>query len=209
MTELATDYFLQTIDTLRNREEVLLYANSIQISEQELELAAAFLETEYDNECLGYPGQAPAFDAAAAVWAAQTVYIAAQLLLYRKDKEADIPAMLPAYEGVLTPGSILSADICLRFLPEIQQMAKNIDADDVLITLLATHMQQWHYSAIGHLQETEGLNFAFIDTDICLQQLYTDRVIARKDKKMANTAEIAPLVKAALGNHQTYFWNEL
>jgi MoxR-vWA-beta-propeller ternary system domain bpX4 len=75
MTGTATDYFLQTLDTLRNAEEILLYANAVQIPSQELELAAAFLETEYDNECLGYPGQAPAFDAAA-LWAAKKkVYI--------------------------------------------------------------------------------------------------------------------------------------
>ncbi len=209
MTGTATDYFLQTLDTLRSREEVLLYANAIQIPQQELELAAAFLETEYDNECLGYPGQAPAFDAAAAVWAAKTVYTAAQLLLYRKDKEADIPTMLPAYEGAVTAGAILSADICLRFLPDVVQMARNIDADDVLVTILAAHLQQWHYSAIGHLSETEGLDFLVIIANPCLQQLYADRVIARKDKKLANLAEMAPLVKAALGNHQTYFWNEL
>ncbi len=209
MTGTATDYFLQTLDTLRNGEEILLYANAVQIPSQELELAAAFLETEYDNECLGYPGQVPAYDGAAAVWAAKTVYIAAQLLLYRKDKEADIPAMLPAYEGTITQGSILSADICLRFLPDVLQMAKNIDADDVLVTILAAHLQQWHYSAIGHLMETEGLDFSVINTNPCLQQLYADRVIDHKDKKLATLAEMAPAVNAALGNHQKYFWNEL
>jgi MoxR-vWA-beta-propeller ternary system domain bpX4 len=209
MTGTATDYFLQTLDTLRSGEEILLYAHAVQIPSQELELAAAFLETEYDNECLGYPGQAPAFDTAAALWAAKTVYIAAQLLLYRQDKEADIPAMLPAYEGVITPGTILSADLCLRFLPDVLQMAKNIDADDVLVTILAVHLQQWHYSAIGHLIQTEGLDFSVINTNSCLQQLYADRVIARKDKRLAALAEVAPMVKAALGNHQTYFWNEL
>jgi hypothetical protein len=209
MTATVTDYFLQTLYTLRNREEILLYEHAVLVPAAELELAAAFLETEYDNECLGYPGKAPAFDAAAATWAAQTVYIAAQLLLYRKDREADLPAMLPAYEGAVTPGAILSADICLRFLPDVVQMAGNIDADDILITILEAHLQHWHYSAIGHGTEVEGLDFSVISTNPCLLQLYADRVMARKDRRLAAHAQIAPVVKAALGNHQRYFWNEL
>ncbi len=205
----ATDHFLQTLHTLRNEERMLLFGQAILVPAAEKELAITFLEMEYDNECLGYPGTAPAFEAAPALWAAQAVYTAAQLLLYRKDKEADIPALLPAYEGAVTAGAILSADLCLRFLPEVLLMAHNIDTDDLLVTILTGHLQHWHYSAIGHRQATEAPDFSVISSNACLQQLYADRVVNRKDRQLAMLPAVEPLVRAILGNHKTYFWNEL
>ena len=49
------NYFLQTLEHLRNYEEVMLYANLLQVSpEQELE-AMGFLHKEFENEKLNYP----------------------------------------------------------------------------------------------------------------------------------------------------------
>jgi MoxR-vWA-beta-propeller ternary system domain bpX4 len=209
MIAKATDYFVQTLYTLRNREEVILYAYDRLIPVAERTLAADFLETEYENECLGYPGMAPAFDAAAALWGAQTVYSSAQLLLYRQDKEADLASVLLPYTGPMTPSAILSADLCLRFLPDVLQMAKQMDSDDLLVTLLTTLLQQWHYSAIGYRFDITGADFDAIISDACLRQLYVDRVITRQDQQAAILPPLMPFVKAAMGNYQSYFWKEL
>ncbi len=209
MIAKATDYFVQTLYTLRNSEEIILYAYDSLIPSAEHTLAIDFLAIEYENECLGYPGVPPAFDTNAALWSAQTVYKAAQLLLYRKDKEADLPLLLPPFTEPITPGAMLSADLCLRFLPDVLQMAKNIDADDLLVTLLTTFLQQWHYSAIGYKLHVAEDDFDIIINNFCLRQLYIDRVIARKDQQAALQPVLAPFVKAALGHYQPHFWKEL
>jgi hypothetical protein len=205
----ATDYFVQTLYTLRNKEEVVPYAYDKLIPAAQLPLATDFLEGEYDNECLHYPGKPPAFDAVAALWAAQIIYISAQLLLYRKDKEEDLPLLFPEYKGAITPAAMLSADLCLRFLPDVWQMAKNMDADDLLVEILDHYLTQWPYSAVGTAIDVTETAFELMASDPCLLQLYIDRIIARKDRAKAALPFVAPFVKAALGNFQTHFWKEL
>jgi hypothetical protein len=158
-----------------------------------------FLNTEYEKEKKEYPLLAPDFDADAAFWAAKTVYISAQLLLYRANKETDLPQLLPDFGQEQTAEAILSADLCLRFLPDIITHLQLIDPEDALLPLLQKIIHQWHYSGIAGELSTEHLDFEPVMHNPCLWHLYIDRVIAYQKKNLANLPILRDKIKASLG----------
>lgn len=202
------NYFLQTVQHLRQYEEVLLFANLLRVSEEDQKEAVRYLASEYKEEAVNYPYRPPPFDEAAALWAAKTVYVAAQLLLYRENKEADLPPLLPAYEGTVTASAVLSADLLLRFLPDVLLQLKAIDPDDALIAVLERHLRTWHYSGVRYAMPVDALDFSLLQSSPPLRQLYVDRVIQYKNSPLAKHDAIRQGVKASLGLYASPFWNE-
>lgn len=208
MNTLTAHCFLDTIYYLRNEEALLLHSRLAPGSAEEEALVGDFLDLEYANECLDYPGTAPDYDKAAALWGARTLYVAAQLLLYREHRNDELPALLPPYQGPLTPGAVLSADLCLRFLPDVLQQVKQIDVNDSLAVLLEKHLVQWHYSGVGYPLDEGQLNMHMVSSNVCLQLLYVNRIIHRKHRKLALLPVLQPLVKAAMGHYSSDFWKD-
>lgn len=204
---MDNNYFLQMIQNLRQNEDILLYGNILTITKNETTSVIDFLKKEYGQEALEFPFTAPEFDESAAIWAAKTVYITAQLMLYRENKAVDLPGLLPNYSGEINAAAILSADLCLRFLPNMLQQLKFIDSEDALNEILINLLQQWHYSGINYQLENSNLNFEHIITNKCLHQLYVNRIIDTKNIQLAQHAACINLVKASLGNFATKFWN--
>ena len=55
------------------------------------------------------------FNKDAALWAAKTIYIAAQLMLYRENKSVELAKLLPDYNGEINASSILSSRLMHSF----------------------------------------------------------------------------------------------
>jgi len=202
-------YFLDTINHLRKFEEVILYNQILNIPSEEDILVIKCLEYEYNNECLEYPYLAPPFDAEASLWGAKIVYMASQLLLYRKNRETEIQVLLPEYLYNPSISSILSADLTLRFLPDIIENMQVIDPDDKAIEILINILQKWHYSGIGSTLNIKKLNFETIFSDNCTKQLYINRIIAFKAKHLAELPNIKTLINESTGNYTSCFWKDL
>ena len=192
---------------LHQHEEVLLYSNILDISVDEQQAVIQYLGQYYEQETLDYPHTAPHFDGDAALWAAHTLYMANQLLLFRENKREDLAKILPPYTYELTPSAILSADLTLRFLPDVIKQLAEIDPEDVLIPILEGHLCAWHYSRINYELEM-NLAFANIQKNDCLMQLYTNRIIRYKRKDLAFQEIFYPQVKASLGMHAGHFWKD-
>lgn len=205
---MATNYFLDTLRNLREHEEVLLFGNILNISEDDTADTMEFLRAEYRNESLEYPYEVPPFDSAVALWAAKTVYLAAQLLLYRENKSADLESLLPDFNGELNSSTILSCDLCLRFLPGIIIQLKLIDSEDKLIQVLEQKLTVWHYSGITYPLEIDKLDFQITTSDECLKQLYIDRIIANRKIHLAKHLAYKDGVAASMGIFANEFWNE-
>lgn len=201
-------YFLNTIKHLRLNEEIILYANLPILSTDEENLLIDFLANEYRKESTNYPYSSPVYNAQAALWGASIIYYASQMMLYRENKGEEIAAFLPPYAYQQDASAILSADLCLRFLPQVLENLKNIDPDDIIIPLLKNHLHQWHYSAIGLDLDNETLNFNGILGNECLKQLYINRIIENKAKVLAQLPFLKNHVKASMGNFSSYFWKE-
>lgn len=201
--------FLDTIYHLRTIEQVILYDKVITISKKEETETILFLESEYEKEILEYPGTAPNFDGQAALWAAKTVYLAAQLLLNREHKISDLQVLLPDFKENPSDSEIISADLCLRFLPQIIAEMKRIDPEDLVIPILENQMAQFHYSAIGSDIEIEDINYAIIAENDCLLQLYIDRIVQRKAIKFAQSDFIKKQLEIGFGDYKKIFWTQL
>jgi hypothetical protein len=178
-------------------------------SDEDDELVKALLQIEYDAESQNYPFTAPAFNADAALWAAKTIYTSCQLILYRENKAEELPQLLPSYANTIDAPAILSADLCLRFLPQVLQSTKNIDPEDSLVEVAEKHIQQWHYSGIGYALKESDPDMEIISANECLLQLYTDRVIQKKDLQRAQLPLLNKQIKAAMGIYDSRFWKTL
>ncbi|MFC7772677.1 hypothetical protein [Flavobacterium sp. GCM10027622] len=202
----TTKAFLDTIYHLRTEEQIILYDKLIEIPKQEEADAMLFLETEYEKEALNYPYTAPPFNSKAALWAAKTVYFAAQLFLYREHKLEELKPILPKYEGTIDASAVLSADICLRFLPQIYHEMKLVDADDPVVNIFSDYLHQFHYSMIG--TTTNAIDSTIVFTDDCLKQLYLDRIVERKDSRLAAIPRIKTALLHCFGDYQKMYWKE-
>jgi len=200
--------FFETLKHLRYYEEFILFGKLLPFNEREDSEIIEWLHAEYRAESKGYPHQAPAFDKDAAIWAAKTMYISGQLLLHREHRSAELYAMLPAFKKEVDAGSVLSADITLRFLPDLINQLDNIDADDELIPLLEFHLGIWHYSGIRHSMPKLKPAFDVVLSDQCLRQLYIDRVITYKNLSLAKNPLLKPYIHAVLGIYADEYWRE-
>jgi hypothetical protein len=201
--------FLKMVQILRQHEEIVLYGYVLDISEKEEEEVNIFLKKEYEREVLNFPHVPPGFDATAALWAAKAIYVIAQLILYRKNKEAELQLLLPDFESSKNPAAIISADLCLRFLPDILSQLKMIDPEDPLISILETRLTDWHYSGINYPMETQALDFNVISSDSCLFQLYINRTISFRNTQLAQHEACISQVKASIGIFNTDLWSEI
>jgi hypothetical protein len=201
--------FLDTIYHLRTIEQIILYNKIMTVSRSEEIDTTSFLETEYENEILEYPDVAPKFNPDAALWAAKTVYSAAQLLLFREHKISELLDFLPEFHGEIDASALLSADICLRFLPQIILEMKRLDADDLVIPILENHLVQFHYSVIGYEIDIEKINFDILTVNDSLKGLYLNRIVERKAVKFAEPDFIKKQLEIGFGDYKKVFWPQL
>ncbi|MEM6687211.1 MAG: hypothetical protein AAF617_15625 [Bacteroidota bacterium] len=199
---------LQTIHHLRTSGQFVLYTKKPKVSISELNDLADFLAQEYENESLNYPFDAPVFDKEAAIWAAKTIYYAAQFLAHRLEEPKDLHKFFPDFKGELSPAVMLSADISLRFLPFIIKELQHIDFDDWLVKLLKQRIQLFPYSSIGHDMEVviQEKQLALLFQNNCFRTVFTDRVIAQKDISLTAHKIIQKNVAIHLGEHTHQFW---
>jgi hypothetical protein len=199
--------FLNFLQELRF-ETVHLSYQWHQVDQDECSRATAYLRQCYQDEQLNYPHEAPAFDADAALWGALLLYDAAQAILNRQATLEEIKPLFAAYSGDKTTAAILSADLSLRFLPNLLEKLKTINPDDGLIVLLEQQLAQWPYSAIGYTIAAPQLPTQKIQHP-CLHQLYADRIIAQKATQFLPIPWVIQAVKASLGAHQAKVWPDL
>lgn len=201
--------FLDTIYHLRTIEQIILTDKFSAISKNEEMECTLFLEAEYEREILEYPGIAPGFNSEAALWAAKTVYLAAQLLLYREHEISDLEQLLPEFGQKNEASAMLSADLCLRFLPQITSEMKRIDPDDPVIQILEKHLYRFHYSTIGFEMDVEKIDFDSVASNDCLLQLYIDRIVHRKAIKFSESDFIKKQLEIGFGDYRKIFWSQL
>lgn len=205
----AVHPFFESINLLRSKEEIIIYSGMHPIKPDEESMVEAMLEMEYKNESLNYPFIAPAFDPAAAVWAARIVYNASQLLLNRDKMSKDAVELILPFTGNYTPSVILSADLTLRFMPQIISEGHFINPDDPVILVVTEIMEKWPYSNVSQVSKINPENLEVLNSNDCLCQLFIDRVIRTKSIKFLEIPWIKEHVNATIGNYKKYFWAEL
>ncbi|MCE3296016.1 MAG: hypothetical protein K0R65_1730 [Crocinitomicaceae bacterium] len=196
------------IRTLRLEEEIILHENLLNILPEDEEQTLAFLELEYQNESLSWPHTVPAFNPQAALWAARYLYTAAQVILFRKALAPETETFLKTPGPEINPGTILSVDLCFRFMPDIMEQLHVIDSEDPLLPVFEEQLRQWHYSGMRYELENDKLEMQVYLDDPCLRQLYCERVVRNKNIRLAQKAEIQTLIRSYMGMYETFYWKE-
>lgn len=138
-----------------------------------------------------------------ALWAARLFYHLCQFAVYRDLGPEQIAAALvvPAPER-LSPAAAWSADLTLRHLPKLHQLARHLCEADPLLEALREVGMNWPLSSVG----LPGLNSANLHHDWlehpALLRLYVDRITAAKDTSRLAETRVARQLQIDLGIHQ-------
>ncbi|MEG0927910.1 hypothetical protein [Chryseobacterium sp.] len=201
--------FLDTIFLLRKNECITLFSTLQEISPKEETEAGDYFETEFEKERLEFLSDQLLCDKTAAVWAAKVLYHSAQLYLIRENTAKSLEDLIPGFKGTRGISSLLSADLSLRFLPEVLIALNSIDPEDALIALLEDILTDFHYSGIGYDLDLKRVNWEEELKDSTYRKLYLERIVDKKDYRLAEIPFINKLLIAEFGMHKDAFWREL
>ncbi|WP_295222443.1 hypothetical protein [uncultured Chryseobacterium sp.] len=201
--------FLDTLFLLRKEECITIFTDFHEISEKEESDAADYFEAEFEKERLEFLSDQISFDKKTAVWAAKILYHSVWLHLIRENTAKDLNRLIPPYSGNRNIPAILSADLSLRFLPQIISALHDADPEDVLMSMLENVLKRFHYSAVGMDLELEPINWEEELKDRTYRKLYLERIVERKSYKLAEIPYINQLLIAEFGLHKDVFWKEL
>ena len=167
--------------------------------------AIILLEEYYRADALAMPYTAPGFDPEAALWAAKYIFSTIQLVLLRDIGEEKLNQLLVDYNGQYTSEAVYSADLMLRFLPDIFRFASGLSPEDPLIYKLKAIARHWPFSTIGIANIDVVIGNTILDHP-SLRVAYIDRLILKKDMNRINSKHELKLVKEALGAYQAQLW---
>jgi hypothetical protein len=136
--------FADFLEGLFSRGEVLL-REPPNVEAGESPHAREFLRAIFSNERLQVAGPPLDFDADVAVAAAGLLWRACWFLLEHGDPSATLERAL-ALPPRHTASASFSADLSLRYLPQIHRRALSLSAEDVFPRLLAKILREWPLS---------------------------------------------------------------
>lgn len=201
--------FLDTLFLLRKDECITIFTDLQEISKKEEQDAADYFESEFEKERLEFLSDQINCDKETAVWAAKILYHSAQLYLIRENTAKDLQKLIPEFKGKRDISSILSADLSLRFLPQIISALQNADPEDTLVKMLENILQQFHYSAVGFDMDLSKINWEEELKNKTYRKLYLERIVEKKAYSLAEIPYINQLLIAEFGMYKDIFWREL
>jgi hypothetical protein len=110
--------------------------------------AVAVLTAAFEAYSLAIAGPRIAFDAELALAAAELLRQASWALVNRDERMTDLVKRLKMPVSPLTPSQHLSADLTMRYLPQVLRRARGLDPSDPLVTQLANVLRTWPLSGV-------------------------------------------------------------
>lgn len=201
--------FLDTLFLLRKEECITIFSDRYTVSKKEEADAVDYFESEFEKERLEFLSQSINYHKDAAIWSAKILYHAAQLYLVRENTAKDLSQLFPQFSGIRNVSSILSADLMLRFLPQIITALRDLDSEDPLIGLLENILSEFHYSGIGHDLNLEKTDWEKELEEKTYRKLYLERIVEKRAYQLAEIPYINQLLIAEFGIYKNEFWREL
>jgi hypothetical protein len=163
-------------------------------------VAARSLLSEFEsNYRLDLPDQPPAFSPDAALWAASIFYRACHFTVDRDANPELLHRMLLAPCPEPATASVhYSADVVLRFLPDVIKVARAVSPEDPLVGVLVELAGRWPMSSVG-VAGVDQIDGRVMIEDPCLSRIYVDRVMVRKDLARLGDRTVRCLVEESLG----------
>ncbi len=151
------------------------------------------------------PGLAPAFDPVVAHRAAGVLARLCQFLAFREIPRETIEEEGKAWEEFARserePGAIWSADLSLRYLPDVDRLVRVADERDPLAVTVRKLARDRALSGIGVAAVDWGeADFSPILEHPCLTAILVDRVIEHSVHELAALPEVAERIREATGH---------
>jgi hypothetical protein len=150
-------------------------------SQSQQEAATAFLREAFADYRLEIAGPLLEFDAATAVAASQLLWHACWFLVNRSEPKEALEQRLVMPKRPTTAAQHLSADLVLRYLPQVHRRAQALTPGDVLVSLLGQVLRQWPLSGVLSEVDEEPTTDLDFDGHPGLMLVYAER-LARKEK---------------------------
>ena len=171
----------------------------------DLDEAKRLLKDYYDADILEMSHAVPGYSEEAALWAAEYLYKAVQLTVIRDAGKEIVEEQLKAYAGLIDVSAIFSADLMLRYLPQLFHLAKGLAPGDVLVEELRKIALQWPFSSVGVELDNE------IEDDLILENpslrvTYIDRITMEKNKQRIKKPLVENCIHEAAGQYLAVFW---
>jgi len=171
------------------------------VTRADLAAAEEALQEQDSATRLEGPGRLPELNMGVGLWGARTIYGACQLIVFRQLDEQAIGELLPPLTEVCDPPSRhWSADLALRFLPDVLRHASVASEEDPLVRHLRSLAYQWPLSSVGidgvvpeHVEE--------LAASPPLLQLYVNRIFARKDFRRLEHPAVLMAARQSIGIH--------
>lgn len=139
------------------------------------------LRDAYTEHALSVAGPEPTFDFDTAERAALLLADACWFLLSHDEPPEEVERRLTWEPETLTPGQLLSADLCLHYLPEVHRRARSLDAADTLTGAVTRLLRIWPLCGVlANLNEPPLRDLHFAGSS-GLQLLYAERLSPAPD----------------------------
>lgn len=169
--------------------------------------AEAKLLRFYERDRYNMPATVPAFDPEAARWAATYLYRTIQFMMMRDLGPELLEEHLQEYDKPLDATVMYSADLMLRFLPDVYKLARGLSPDDPLVMRMKTTAALFPLSSVS-IEIPDDTDLRVVMNHESLRLAYTDRIIRHKNYQRVCTDELREAVKTALGDEAEKLWPE-
>ncbi len=166
----------------------------------------ALLREWHTEVCEEIAGPALAFDEAAARWGAAILFRAAWFYLHRDADATQMTVLLAVPLPVpVTAAALLSADLTLRYLPEMYRLARTLAPGDPLLAALQNLAAAQPLSGAGlppeedRIRTPEAAAWQAMRAHSGLWRLFIDRVIAAQARWWLSHPDVKTAVRRAAG----------
>ena len=148
------------------------------------------------------PRDLPPLDLTSALFGAMAIYRSAQVLVFR---DTPVEGLQRALVGPSEFGAReqFSADLCLRFLPDLVRLARARSHDDPLVRCLLELGSRWPLSSVGiagvELREVGNNRVAALTEQPTVWLLYVDRVLQTGDASRLADPRARTAARRAVG----------
>ncbi len=144
----------------------------------------------------------PAFSPKSALWAARLFHQLCRFVACREipAEQIDAACGVPCPEP-RGPETDWSADLTLRHLPNVFQLARHLSSADPLVSSIRKIASVWPLSSVG----IPGLEQLRLDSFVghpALRRLYADRITAAADLSRTGDPRIDDVLRADIGIHR-------
>jgi hypothetical protein len=169
------------------------------LSDGEVREADEMLRESERRYRMELPAGVPAFEVAAARWAATRFYRACQFAVYREVPEKLIERELDDLSCErFAPETHYSVDLIFRYLPDLANFAATEAERDPLVEHLRRWARKWPLSSVG-IRGLEDVSIDGFADCPSLMRLYADRIIVKSDASRLSDPRARQAVQCAVG----------